>query len=127
MRRLCLTALVIGAATLAVLAALLFVPLRSDRSVQSPGGEFTAVVKTRLIYSLLPVMPGQGGDKPASVTMTRKDGRSCGSAELDMVSEIYGLRWELDRRPRLASIGPIVSWNLDVCRIAVTGHFRAAP
>jgi hypothetical protein len=111
----------------AALAALLFTPLPSTRTTESPDGEFIAVVKTGLFDSLLPVMPGQGGDKPGSVTMMRKDGRSCGSAALDMVSYIYDLRWELDRKPRFASIGLIVTWNLDACRLAVMADFRAAP
>ena len=124
MRRVFLGILLIAAAVLAGLGALLFIPLPSARSVESPNGEFTAVVKTRLIYSLMPVMPGQSGDRPGSVTMMRRDGRACGSAALDMVSLIYDLRWELDRKPRLASIGPIVTWNLDACRLAVAEDFR---
>jgi hypothetical protein len=106
------------------LGTLLFIPLPFPRTTESPDGEFVVVVKTRLFDSLLPVMPGQSGDKPGSVTMMRKDGRSCGSAALDMVSYIYDLRWELDRTPRLARIGPIVTWNLDACKLAVLADFR---
>jgi hypothetical protein len=124
MRRSRFVTLLVAFAVPAALGALLFIPLPSTRTTESPGGEFIAVVKTRLFDSLLPVMPGQSGDKPGSVTMLRKDGRSCGSAALDMVSYIYDLRWELDRTPRLARIGPIVTWNLDACGLAVLADFR---
>jgi hypothetical protein len=106
-----------AATMIAVVVAVLFVPLPSSRSTQSPGGAFAAVVKMRLIDVLVPVMPGQGGDKPGWATIYRADGRSCGTARLLMVSFIFDLVWDLDRKPRTARIGPIATWNLDDCTV----------
>jgi hypothetical protein len=66
------------------------------------------------------VLPGQGGDKPGWVTIYRADGRSCGTARLDMVSLIYDLVWNLDSKPRTARIGPIATWNLDECTVSAS-------
>lgn len=79
------------------------------------------MVRTRLIDGLIPVMPGQGSDKPGRVTIYRKDGNSCGSAALVMVSLAYDLSWNLDSRPRAARIGPLATWHLDDCTVQASG------
>lgn len=66
-------------------------------------------------------MPGHGSDKPGRMTLYRKDGRSCGSVALAVVSFAYDLTWDLESRPRTARIGPIATWNLDDCTVAVSG------
>lgn len=103
------------------LGVTLFLPAFTFREMASPDGAFVAVMRTRLFDSLLPVMPGQGSDRPGRVTLYRKDGRSCGSAALAMVSFAYDLSWNLDARPRTARIGPIATWNLDECTVEESG------
>src|SRR3974377_500015 len=53
--------LIIGVAAVA-LGPLLLTPIPTSRRETSPDGEFTAVVSTALIHSLIPVMPGHGTD-----------------------------------------------------------------
>ena len=96
------------------------VPLFTFREMPSLDGAFVAVVRTRMIEALIPVMPGHGSDRPGRVTLYRKDGRSCGSAGLVMVSLAYDLHWELDAKPRTARIGPIATWNLDACMVSAS-------
>jgi hypothetical protein len=110
-------AVVLGLAILAGLAVVLFAPLLTYREVDSPDGEFTAVARSSVFYSLVARMPGQGGDKPGRVTIFRKDGRSCGSAEIDMVSMVGDVRWRLNSKPREASIAGTATWNLDACMV----------
>jgi hypothetical protein len=109
--------LAVAAILMAAAVTVLFVPLPGSLGRQSSDGAFTAVVKTRLVDVLSPVMPGQGGDKPGWVTIYRADGRSCGTARLLMVSFVYDLVWELNHTPRTARIGPVASWNLDDCTV----------
>lgn len=104
-------------ALVAALAAALFAPLLTYRRVQSPDGEFTAVAKGSLFWSLVPMMPGQAGDKPGRVTIVRRDGASCGSAAVEMLNSIGELRWHLDGKPREASIVAAARWDLDACRV----------
>ena len=61
-------------AILTGLSAALFAPLLTYREVPSPDGEFVAIAKASLFFSLVPVMPGQAGDKPGRITIVRKDG-----------------------------------------------------
>ena len=104
-------------AFLAALAAILFAPLLTYREVQSPDGEFIAIAKASLFRSSIPVMPGQSGDKPGRIIIVRKDGWSCGSAAVDMVSLVDDIRWYLDSKPREASIVATARWNLDACTV----------
>ena len=103
----------------ATLAVLLFAPLLTYREVQAPGGEFIAIAKASLFNSLIPVMPGQAGDKPGRITVVRRDGSACGSAAADMVSLVGEIRWYLDGKPREASIVATARWNLDACTVEI--------
>jgi hypothetical protein len=100
-------------------ATLLFAPLLTYRSVASPDGQFTAVAKTSLFRTFTPAMPGQAGDKSGTITVFRRDGRSCGSTPIEMASMISGMRWQLDGKPREAAIVATAVWNLDECTVAV--------
>ena len=103
-------------------SAALFAPVLTYREVASPDGAFTAIAKSSLFYSLIPVMPGQGGDKPGRVTVVRNDGQSCGSADVEMVSLVSDLRWYLDSKPQEAHIVATATWNLDRCTVEIMGR-----
>jgi len=102
------------ATVVTVFAGLLFAPVFEHSRQQSPDGAFVAVVRSQLFYSLIPVMPGQGSDKPGRVTLYSGQ-QSCGSAWLPMISFAYDLRWNLDSRPRRVDIKLVATWNLDDC------------
>ena len=109
-------------AILVGLAGLRYAPLSTYREVPSPGGEFIAVGKTSMFYTMVPMMPGQAGDKPGRVTIFRMDGRSCGSAAVDTVSAVTDVRWRLDVNPREASFIGMAAWNLDTCSLEARGR-----
>jgi hypothetical protein len=111
--------LLLAAVAVALAGYLLFLPLIADRAATSPDGAFIAQTTVAPIMLLIPVMPGQGGDKPGRVTVYGKDGRSCGSAALDMVSMVSAIRWRLDARPRRAELIAVAAWDLDACRLIV--------
>ncbi len=83
---------------------------------QSPDGAFTVVARTQPYWNLVPVMPGQGSDKPARVTLY-KGNQSCGSAWADMVSMAREMRWEPDGKPRRFEIKFVGDWDLDDCAL----------
>ena len=101
---------------------MLFAPVLTYRTVESPDGAFAATAKSSLFYSLIPVMPGQAGDKPGRVTVVRNDGRACGSADVEMVSLVSDLRWDLDSKPWEAHIVAAATWDLDRCSVNILGR-----
>jgi hypothetical protein len=115
MRRLVI-ALAVFAAVIAAVMAAIFLPLREHARRESPDGAFVAIARTQLFYSLMPVMPGQGSDKPGHITVYRGS-QSCGSIWVHMVSQFYDLRWQLDGPPRRAEIRVGGTWNLDNCSL----------
>jgi hypothetical protein len=100
-------------------AGLAFLPLAPVRRAESPDGAFIAVATSPYIYAYIPVMPGQGGDRPGRITIYRKGGRSCGSAPVEMVWMIQDLRWELSNKPPEVSLVARAVWDLDACRVNV--------
>ena len=108
-------------ALLAGLSALLFAPLLTYREVPSPDGEFVAIAKASLFFSLVPVMPGQAGDKPGRVTIVRKDGWPCGTVAVEMVGLVTDVRWRLEDKPRAATLVGSAAWNLDACTVDTSG------
>lgn len=109
-------ALVFSAGLIVALAIVPFVPIIPDRESRSPDGAFTARASVRLFDTLVPMMPGQGGDKPGVITVYDGAGRSCGSAPVPMVWMIQDIRWTLDP-PRQASIVALATWDLDACTV----------
>jgi hypothetical protein len=83
---------------------------------QSPDGAFTVVARTQPYWMFVPVMPGQGGDKPARVTLY-KGRQSCGSAWADMAWMAREMSFEMDGKPRRLSIKFVADWNLDDCAL----------
>src|SRR4051812_12343505 len=106
--------LIVGASS----GLLMFLPVLPHSQRDSPDGEFRAVSRTQPFYVLVAFMPGQGSDKPGTVTVYR-DNQSCGSAWVPMVSFLYDLQWQLERRPRQAEIRAVVTWNLDDCSMQI--------
>jgi hypothetical protein len=111
--------LVLAIGAFAAVATLAFLPLDPVRSAGSPDGAFTAIATRPYIAALVPMMPGQSGDTPGRITIYRKDGRSCGSAPVDMVWMVQDLRWELSKAPREVSLTAVAVWNLDACSVEV--------
>jgi hypothetical protein len=112
-----ISVLVIGA--FAAIATLASLPLDPFRRAESPDAAFIAIATRPYFYALVPMMPGQSGDAPGRITIYRKDGRSCGSAPVDMVWMMQDLHWELSGVPREASLTAIAAWNLDACSVEV--------
>lgn len=69
-------------------------------------------------------MPGQAGDKPGWIGIIRRDGRSCGSARVEMISMVYDVRWRLDSEPREAHLVATAMWNLDACTVEIMDRWR---
>ena len=114
--------LVLTIGAFAAIATLAFLPLDPARSAESPDGAFIAVATRPFFFALVPMMPGQSGDAPGRITIYRKDGRSCGSAPVDMVWMIQDLRWELSKAPREVTLTAVAAWNLDACSVEVYGR-----
>jgi hypothetical protein len=102
------------AVVVAAVMVLIFLPLTEHARRESPDGAFVAIARTPLFH--LPIMPGQGSDRPGEVTLYRGD-RSCGAVWVHMVSQLYDLRWDLDSKPRRASLNLRGTWNLDDCSL----------
>jgi hypothetical protein len=83
--------------------------------VDSPDGSFTAVITARRVWSFVPGMPGSASDRPGTVRVERRDGRSCGSAPLEMVQQGYDLRWE----DQAANLPAVAQWDLRACSVEV--------
>jgi hypothetical protein len=101
----------------AALAALLFVPWLEIRREQSPDGAFTAVTRDQLFWALVPMMPGQGSDKPVYVTVYR-GAQSCGSARVEpgwIARDEFA--WDLPRRR--AALKLVAEWDLEKCVVEV--------
>jgi len=86
------------------------------RRTQSADGRFLAITRTQPYRLFVTVMPGGGSDKPALVTVYR-DGRSCGSAWVEMAWFADDLRWRLEGNRREAEIRLQALWNLDACTV----------
>ena len=65
------------------------------RSFASPGGEYRIVVYS--IPSLLPMMPGHGGDASGFVRLYNRAGGILQEKPVDMVQSIQTVEWETDR------------------------------
>jgi hypothetical protein len=110
-------AIVVFMAAMSACIVLLFSPLLTYSTISSPDGDFTVVAASSFAHSLVPAMPGQGGDKPGRVTLLRRDGRSCGSVPIEQVNMLQDLQWDLAGKPRIARIGWRVIWDLDACSL----------
>jgi hypothetical protein len=117
-----LVGLVAASAASIVAILLAFVPLVAVRRADSPDGAFEAVARTALVNLLIPIMPGQSGDRAGQITIYARDGRSCGTAPVEMVWMIHDLRWDLAGKPREASLAAVATWDLDACSVEVYGR-----
>jgi hypothetical protein len=115
MERRRLFGLLAGVCAVAIAAALLFTLFAEHWRTESPDRAFVAVAQVERLYALISVLPGQHGDRPGYVTLYRGN-RPCGSVWVPLVSLAYGLRWDIDARPRRAAI-LTATWNLETCRI----------
>lgn len=76
--------------------------------LHSPDGKYFCVAYSSLWRSLIPASPGGGGDKSGYVEMFTVEGKSLGSAPIEMVSMIHDLTW----RPGEAEIKLVHTWSL---------------
>ncbi|MFN7973354.1 MAG: hypothetical protein U0166_13575 [Acidobacteriota bacterium] len=91
-----------------VAAAYLFAPVEYAR-IASPDGRWVAVATHLRYLGFLPMMPGGGGDKPGQVTIYRvADGRSVGSAPIELCWMLSDIRWEAGKAeiPLGRHVGP---------------------
>jgi hypothetical protein len=107
----------VALAMLAVSAVVtLFSHVVESFRAQSPGGAYTVVARTQPFRFFIGVMPGQGGDKPALVSLY-KGMQLCGSASAERVSMARDMQWDMDARPRRLAIKFVGDWNLDDCTV----------
>lgn len=78
------------------------------KRVKSPDGQYVCVAYFPLWQSLIPMSPGSSGDKSGYVEMFATNGKSLGSAPIEMVSMISDLRWDLNE----ARIIGLHTWSL---------------
>jgi len=64
--------------------------------VDSPDGEYTAIVTYRRYESFQPTFPGQSGDKAGFIRIEDKDGQNYGRVGLPMVWMSRDLEWTND-------------------------------
>ena len=93
--------------TMAAAVIVLNYPCEYTR-VKSPDGRFICIAFFPYWKSLVPMTPGSGGDKSGFVEIRGANGRSLGSAPIEMVSMIHGLKWYSDA----ASIPCVHDWDL---------------
>ena len=111
-RRLAVLGLVVA---IAALASLLFMPWLEVRRERSPDGAFTAVTRSQLAWMLIPMMPGQGSDRPVYVTVYR-GARDCGTARVEpgwIARDAFS--WDLARRR--AAVKLVAEWDLGACAV----------
>ncbi|MCC6132917.1 MAG: hypothetical protein IT186_23550 [Acidobacteria bacterium] len=70
-------------------------PPSEYRRFESPDGRFQVVVYA--VPSLLPVMPGQGGDASGFVRLEKAPGKVLQQKNVSMVNSIDQVKWEKDR------------------------------
>ena len=58
-----------------------------------PTGEYEVVLTYPKLYTFIPAMPGQGGDKSGTVTIYDQDGNYHGSHAIDFVRDGYSIEW----------------------------------
>ncbi|MHA3772164.1 hypothetical protein ACXR0O_11560 [Verrucomicrobiota bacterium sgz303538] len=107
--------LLVGVLMVTAFCAVLILPIREYQRVASPNGHFFAVARSPLWTSLIPIMPGQSGDKPGWVIIYNKEGEFCGRAPVPMVSFIHDLRWSGDE----AYIPVVAEWKLSQRKVTV--------
>jgi hypothetical protein len=91
-------------------------PVLEHFRTQSPDGAFTVVARTQPYWTFVAMMPGQGSDKPARVTLY-KGSQSCGSVWADMVWMAREMSFDMDAKPRRLVIRFVADWNLDECSV----------
>lgn len=64
--------------------------------LDSPDGRFVAVATFPRFEAWLPMFPGGGGDKPGKITVFTREGTRIGTADVPMVSLLYGIRWSAE-------------------------------
>jgi hypothetical protein len=106
MKRISLTVLMLTVAIAAALSFLYFVKCEYQR-LESPDGKYCAIVESRLLFCIIPTMPGNSGDKPGFVTIYNSSGGYFGTIPIDMVQHAKDIEWERNG----ASIILVGEWN----------------
>lgn len=112
---------VIAAIGLAVLVSWLLQPVEQAR-LQSPDGQYTAVIESARLWQWLPEIPAHGGNRPAQVSIVDRNGTAFGSIPVASVSQAYEIRWLHSG----ASIRLAGAWNFKDGFYGYWNHDRTA-
>lgn len=61
--------------------------------INSPDGQYTAIVTYRRTEAFLPIFPGQSGDKPGFIKIEDRNGNNCGKIGVPMIGMSRDLEW----------------------------------
>lgn len=64
--------------------------------IESPNGQYLAIITAQRYESLLPALPGQSGDRSGFVQIQDKDGLNFGKVRVPMVSMARDIVWTTD-------------------------------
>lgn len=64
--------------------------------IESPDGQYLAIITSQRYESFLPALPGQSGDRSGFVQIQDKDGRNFGKVRVPMVSMARDIVWTKD-------------------------------
>ena len=90
------------------LSTFLLMPAEQFR-LQDPSGKYTAIVSSRRFLSYIPMMPGQGSDKPGFLTIVDDNDAALGRIPVDMIQMARDIKWT----PTGTKITLIGEWNFE--------------
>jgi hypothetical protein len=73
-----------------------FLPKSEHSRKSSPDGAQVAIAYSRAIWSVLPLFPGGGSDKPGWIRIETKEGKKIKEFRVEMRSFFQDLRWDGD-------------------------------
>ena len=82
----------LGSTLLWTVIYLMVAQVEYDR-FSDPTGQYEAVLTYPKLYHVMPMMPGQGGDKSGKITIYDRHGTFYGSGSLDVVRHGHSLEW----------------------------------
>ncbi len=85
---------IIWIAILTIGCAVVLLPKNEHSRKSSPDGKLVAIAYSRVIWSMIPVFPGGGSDKPGWIRIETKDGKKIKEYSVEMLSFIEEIKWE---------------------------------
>lgn len=83
---------------------------------ETADGRFVVVATSARFRTWIPMAPGSGGDKPGTITVYTRDGRSCGGVPVDFVSQLYEVQ-EDPARPHTLWLPLVAEWDVQACSV----------